>query len=168
MLRSPSLHCLSLGLLLFIVYLNDFESCLEFSIPNKYADDTCTTIASSHITELITMTKKDIINISDWLRVNKPNANPQATEFMAIGHQRRMNTINDLPSLKLNDNEINRVGKVKSLCVIVDEGLKWKNQFKSSTEKASRRHINLEKSSTNPNNAMFTVLSLRVTYATET
>ena len=41
----------------------------------------------------------------------------------------------DLPPLKLNDSEIKRVGKVKSLSVIVDEGLKWKNQFKSSTGK---------------------------------
>ena len=42
---------------------------------------------------------------------------------------------NDLSPLKLNDSEIKRVGKVKSLSVIVDEGLKWKNQFKSLTGK---------------------------------
>ena len=54
---------------------------------------------------------------------------------MAIGHQRSINTINDLPSLKLNDSEIKRVGSVKSLGFIVDDGLKWKNEVKSSKEK---------------------------------
>ena len=124
-----------LGPLLFIVYLNDFESCLEFSKANMYADDTHTTIASSDIAELISMSKKELLNISDLLKVNKQSANPYKTEFMVIGHQRRINDINDLPSLKLNDTEIKRVGKVKSLGVIVDEGLKWKDQLKSLTGK---------------------------------
>ena len=66
-----------LGPLLFIVYLNDFEGCLDFSKANMYADDTHTTIASSDIKELIRMTKKELLNISDWLRVNKLSANPK-------------------------------------------------------------------------------------------
>ena len=94
-----------LGPLLFIVYLNDFESCLEFSKANMYVDDTHTKIASNDIAELMRTTKKELLNISDWLRVNKLSANPQKTEFMVIGHQRRINDINDLPSLKLNDAE---------------------------------------------------------------
>ena len=62
-----------LGPLLFIVYLNDFESCLEFSKVNMYADDTHTTIASNDIAEFISMSKKELLNISDWLRVKKQN-----------------------------------------------------------------------------------------------
>ena len=67
MFRSPSLH----------VYLTDFESCFEFSKANMYADDRHTTIASSDIAEPIRMTKKELLNIGDWLRVNKLSANPQ-------------------------------------------------------------------------------------------
>ena len=48
---------------------------------------------------------------------------PKQTEFMVIGHQRRINEIKDLTSLKLNDREIKRVGKVKSLGVIANDGL---------------------------------------------
>ena len=65
----------SLGLLLFIVYLSVFESCLEFSKASM--DATHTTIASSDIAELIRMTNKELLNISDWLRVNRLGANPQ-------------------------------------------------------------------------------------------
>ena len=121
--------------LLFIVYLNDFEGCLDFSKANMYADDAHTTIASNDVKELVRMTKKELLNISEWLRVNKLSANPKKTEFMVIGHQRRMNEIDDLLPLELNDSGIKRVEKTKSLGFIIDEGLKWKDQYKSLTGK---------------------------------
>ena len=68
------------------MYFKEFESCLEFSKANMDADDTHTTIASRDIAELIHMTKKELLNISDWLRVNKLCTNPQKAEFMLIGH----------------------------------------------------------------------------------
>ena len=83
--------------------------------------------------------------ISLWLRVNKLSANPQKTEFIVIGHQRRVNEIKELPSLKLNDREIKRVGKVKSLGVIVDEGLTWNYQFRSLTGKLAAGLLSLKK-----------------------
>ena len=49
-----------------------------------YADDTHTTIASNDITELIGMTKKEMLNVSDWLRVNKLSVNPQKSEYIAL------------------------------------------------------------------------------------
>ena len=101
-----------LGPLLFIIYFNDFESCLEFSKANMYADDSHTTIASKDITELISMTEMELLYVSDWLRVNKQSANPPKTDFMVIGHQRRINEINDLLPLQRDDSEIKRVGKV--------------------------------------------------------
>jgi len=119
---------------LFIIYLNDFESCLDFSKADMYADETHTTIVSNDVTELMSMTKKELLNISDWLRVNELCANPQKTMY-GYWHQHRIDKINDLPPLKLNDGEIKRVVKAKSLVVIVDEGIKWKNQFKSLTGK---------------------------------
>ena len=54
---------------------------------------------------------------------------------MVIGHQRRVSEFKELPSLKLTDSEIKRVGKVKSLGFIVDKGLTWNDQFKSLTGK---------------------------------
>ena len=74
-----------LGLLLFIIYLNDFESCLQFSKANLYADDTETTISSSDIGDLIRSFQTQLDNISDWMRVNKLSVNPEKTEFMVIG-----------------------------------------------------------------------------------
>ena len=59
------------------MYLKVFEGCLDFSKANMYADDKHTTIASNDIKELVRMTKKELLDISDWLRVNKLNANPK-------------------------------------------------------------------------------------------
>ena len=66
-----------LGHLLFIVYLNDFDSCLEFPKAKIYPDDTHTTHVSNAIAELIRMTHKELLNISDWVKVNKLNASPE-------------------------------------------------------------------------------------------
>ena len=41
-----------------------------------HADDTHTTIESNDITDFISMTKKELLNINDWLRVKKQRANP--------------------------------------------------------------------------------------------
>ena len=42
-----------LGPLLFLIYLNDFEKCLEFSRANMYADDTHVPLTSNNIEDLM-------------------------------------------------------------------------------------------------------------------
>ena len=59
------------------------------------------------------------------MRVNKLNSNPQTTECMVIGHPRIVNKVEISEPLNLNDSEIKRVAKTKSLVVIVDERLNW-------------------------------------------
>ena len=82
-----------LGPLLFIIYLNDFEQCLEFSRASMYADDTHVTLTSNNVDDLITNAHRELRNISEWMRVNKLSANPRKTEYMIIGHPRRINDV---------------------------------------------------------------------------
>ena len=42
-----------LGPLLFIIYFNDFEKCLEFLKASVYTDDTTVTIASNDVEKLL-------------------------------------------------------------------------------------------------------------------
>ena len=69
------------------------------------------------------MMNEELQNISEWMRVNKLSANPKKTDFMLIGHTRRINKIESLAPLKVNGTEIKRVRKTKSLGVIVNENL---------------------------------------------
>ena len=49
-----------LGPLLFILYLNDFENCLQYSSASMYADDTHTTISARDIEELVRKTQVEL------------------------------------------------------------------------------------------------------------
>ena len=60
--------------LLFIIYLNDFEKCLRFSKANVYADDTTITITSN--VEKTLHEAKELLNLSEWMRINKLSPNP--------------------------------------------------------------------------------------------
>ena len=57
-----------------------------------YADDTHATVAASDIGDLISMTKEELLNISDWLRVNELSPNlPKLNTWFVIGHSRKLN-----------------------------------------------------------------------------
>ena len=94
-----------------------------------FADDTHVTLTSSNTDDLLTDAHKELGNISEWMRISKLSANPQKIEYMIIGHPRRTNKVEISEPLNLDDSEINRVAKTKSLGVMVDEGLNWDDQF---------------------------------------
>ena len=63
------------GPLPFIVNLNDIEECLESSWASIYTDGTSLTIA-----------QHEVLNISEWMAMNKLSPNPKNTTLMVIGH----------------------------------------------------------------------------------
>ena len=87
------------------------------------------TLTSFNIEDLLTNAHKELRNISEWMRIIKLSANPKKTEYMIIGHPRRTNKVEISKPLHLNDSEIKRVAKTKSLGVLVYEGLSWDDQF---------------------------------------
>ena len=65
----------SLGPLLFIIYLNDLEECLQSSRASIYADDTSLTITSSDPAKVVDDGHHELLNIPEWMRVNKLSPN---------------------------------------------------------------------------------------------
>ena len=61
--------------------------------------------------------------------------NPAKTEYMTIGHPRRIKQLEISNTLLLNGTEIKRVPKSKSLGIIIDESLTWDEQFKAVRSK---------------------------------
>ena len=126
-----------LGPLLFIIYLNDFERCLEYSRANMYADDTEIAISSNNQVELIETAQAELLNISEWMRINKLSLNPTKTEYMIIDHPRRRKIGEPLTQLFINGEKIKRVDKTKYLGVIVDDILGWEEQYESVKKKVA-------------------------------
>ena len=64
---------------------------------------------------------------------------------MIIGHPRRITKVEVSDPLNINDSEIKRVIKTKSLGVVVDEGLNWDEQFSKVKGKISGSLKSLKK-----------------------
>ena len=123
------------GPLLFITYLYDFENSLQYSRASIYADDTNVIIASDDIQRMIDNASQEMLNLSEWMRINKLSPNPQRTEFMIIGHPLKAKNRSLPEGLALNNHNIKKVRQTKSLGLIVDENLSWEAQFNRTMAK---------------------------------
>ena len=73
---------------------------------------------------MIDNASQEMLNLSEWMRINKLSPNHQKTEFMIIGHQLKAKNPSLSESLVLNNHNIKRVTQTKSLGLIVDENLR--------------------------------------------
>ena len=66
-------------------------------------------------------------NISNSVRINKLSLNASKSEFMVVGHRRKLSRLGDeLPKFVLNNEVIKRVEKIKYLGINIDESRNWK------------------------------------------
>ena len=89
----------SLRSLLFILYLNDFETCLKFSKATLYADDTEISLSSNEQGDIIQNVQAELENISEWMRINKLSIHPEKTAIMVIDHPRGQSKLPELPPI---------------------------------------------------------------------
>ena len=125
------------GPLLFIIYFNNFEHCLEHPRANMYADDTEITISSNSQAELIETAQAELLNIAEWMRSNKLSLNPTKAEYMIIDHPRRRKNRKLLLQVFINREKIKQVDKTKYLGIIVDDTLGWEEQYESVKKKVA-------------------------------
>ena len=126
-----------LGLLLFLLYINDLPQCLNFSHPRMYADDTSITYAGQDLNEIDDYLKKDLKSVNTWLSSNKLTLNLTKTEFLIITLRQRRVYLSDNPSLTINNFPIEQVSSTKSLGVSIDENLSWNTHIETVCKKIS-------------------------------
>ena len=68
-------------------------------------------IVSNNIEKLVSDAQQELLNLSEWMRINKRSPNPHKTEYMVIGHPCKMNALYMPGGLEINGSELNRVLK---------------------------------------------------------
>lgn len=91
-----------LGPLLFLIYINDLPECLNYATPRLFADDTNLTVAGNTVDEIELAMNEDLDCIKEWLLANKLSLNVAKTEFIVIGANKKLKSLNNnQPSIKI-------------------------------------------------------------------
>jgi len=128
----------NLGPLLFLLYINDLPKCLDSSVPALFADDTNLTISGATATEIQDNLEIELNKVHTWLLANKLTLNAEKTEFMLIGSRQRLSQIISDPILSIGSESIKRVSSTKTLGVMVDECITWKDHIDEVAKKAAK------------------------------
>ena len=80
----------------------------------------------------------DLNNVHWWLLTNKLIFNVKKTEYMLIGSRQRLSQIDTEPIWSIESESIKRVSSTKTLGVIVDECITWKDHIDKVAKKASK------------------------------
>ena len=134
--------------LLFIIYINDIHEATDNFKAILYADDTNLTTPLCYFSPSLTLNNIDIQQISDginaelndifvWLCVNKLALNVKKTKYMLF-HYRQCDIGNLIPSLKINDEPVERVTGFNFLGLTIDETLSWHPHVQKISNKISR------------------------------
>ena len=124
-----------MGPLLFLVYINDLTTSLEFSTGRMYADDTNITFASNNLIDLEREMNKDLRNTATWLTANRLTLNILKSEYMLISSRQRIATFGGNFKLECNGMSLSMVVKTKCLGLQIDKHLTWDSHVKSITKK---------------------------------
>ena len=119
-----------LGLLLFIIYMNDLPLFVTNAQISMYADDTSLYNNIKSVSEIKDNLIPVFLKICDWLRSNKLSLNTIKTEFMVTGSQNKLNNTDSDPvttpyHISIDGFAIKRTKAVKYLGLVVDDALTW-------------------------------------------
>jgi hypothetical protein len=127
----------SLGPLLFLIYINDFRSCLSDTDCGHFADDTFIIFSSKTPKTIETIVNYELKSVVTWLRLNKLSLNAGKTELIFFrSNHRPLNY--DKISIKLNGLKLVPVEFIKYLGMYIDHHLNWNTHIDELCKKLSR------------------------------
>ena len=130
-----------IGPLLFILFYNDFPSCLKHSKCVIYADDTVIYVPGKDVFIIESRLSADMSRISNWLTENELilNLKKGKTEAMLFGTSKRLATQSDTLHVTFSYENVNFTTSYKYLGVEVDSTLNLNSFFDSAYKKSTSR-----------------------------
>ena len=122
--------------LLFIIYVNNFNNCLEFSSNISFADDTNVFVVDNQLQTLYEKGNQELKNIDNWMIANKLSINTNKTNCILFQTPKSLliKITNNL-RLKLRNDIVERVSSTPFLGVIINKNLSWKNHMEMIKQK---------------------------------
>ena len=112
----------NLGPLLFLIYVNDFQHCLNYGDLIMFADDTSVFFQNKNYHSLYANAQEDLHNIDQWVIANKLLINAFETKCMLF-RSTKSKTLSSGQTISLRKLYIEQVSTLKFLGVHIDEHL---------------------------------------------
>ena len=125
-----------LGPLLFLIYINDLHSTINFCTTRHFADDTNLLIKNKSLKQLKKRLNLDLRNLCRWLKSNKISLNASKTKLIIFRHPNK--TINYELKIKIDGKRLIPSEYIKYLGVIIDQHLTWGNHIDNIAGRLSR------------------------------
>ena len=125
-----------LGPLLFLIFINDFPNCTNFSQFTLFADDSTLTCSFKNKTpqQISSELSNNLIAIRNWTVQNKLKINYEKSNIVVFSYRKDI----CIGSVKIGNDLINQVSSTKFLGLVIDENLNFGNHVNSLCSKLSR------------------------------
>ena len=128
-----------LGLLLFLLNVNDLHHASKVLNPIMFADDTNLFFSHSGIDILFEKINKELTNVSNWFNANKLLLNVKKTKFSFFQKSSEKDNIPlRLPNLNIIGFNIERESSIKFLGVWIDENLSSRDHIHTVENKIAK------------------------------
>ena len=128
----------NLGPLLFLTYVNDLPNCLGNASASMFADDTDITATGQTVQERQTNLNNNLEKVHHWFLANRLTLSYNKTEYMIIGSRQKILNIQEEPLISIGNETIKKISKCKTLGVIIDDKLLWKDHINEISAKVSK------------------------------
>ena len=123
-----------LGPLFFLLYINDIDSAIKNSYFHLYADDTIIIKSSNSLCTLTNNMESELVNIDNWLTLNKLTPNTKKCETIFFANQVNLKQCSST-KIKFKGKELDTKSSVKYLGVHFDSKLTWEKQISEIVRK---------------------------------
>lgn len=121
-----------LGVLLFLLYINDISLVVKYCRLCMFADDALLFVSGKDLCECTEKINNDLQSISEWLIINKLKLNIKKTKYMCINGTGQS-------VIQINGENIERVDKFKYLGVVIDNKMNLRANVEYVCKKLSKK-----------------------------